>query len=597
MNTDLIMPFAVDVLAKSSAILVFTWLTLLVWRRASAAQRGCLGCIAFALIALLPFTRLIAPHWVIPFSKAIASVEPGSTVQPSVTMVIVRDESVSTAPTRTWIIPDGVTVGVGVWLAGIVLLMAYRGVGAFQLRRCRRASSPVGDDAGGHLAKSIAADLGITRPVEIRTSSACRVPVTWGTWRPVVMLPAGAVGWTPEWLECALRHELAHVKTYDHLKRLLVFLTCAFYWPNPLVWAAARQLQLAQEEASDNLVLQVGISPQDYAAQLVEVIQSIAGRGLLPMTGVAMARSTTLEGRISAILDGTRNRASVDRGLMMRGTGLALALGLALGAVQLRAEAPPVTASAVQVRAEGPAVTASASPSGVKPGMTIPEKLKSMVIDKIDFDHLDMTAVTEFLTHKTKELDPDHQGINFVLLSAEAPAPGTAATVAPATRRQVSITLSDYPLIEVLDLIARQANLNYSVRDSGVYFAPAPSPGSEKSTLSPGAANGTAQSQASAPHGSFHIQFLGYQQTNGAYFFQLRFRDLLGEQPVMKEIGDKIHYKGYTIAAFNPVIRDQIDPVTHVTKKVDESILELTNPDMDPKTIRLTFLKEIELPQ
>ena len=44
MNTDLIVPFAVDVLLKSSAILVFTRLTLQIWgdapRRRNAAAFG-----------------------------------------------------------------------------------------------------------------------------------------------------------------------------------------------------------------------------------------------------------------------------------------------------------------------------------------------------------------------------------------------------------------------------------------------------------------------------------------------------------------------------------------------------------------------------
>jgi len=458
MNTDLIVPFAVDVLLKSSAILVFTRLTLQIWGRASAAQRGCVWCVALAIIALLPFTRLVAPHWALSFSKASAPVEPMPVVEPSESKAIVPDEIGSAPPVRTWAMPDGATLGMGTWLAGIFLLLVYRLAGTFLLDRCRRSSFRLQDDTVRALAAAIGTELSITRPVDIRVSGNCRVPVTWGTWRPVVMLPAEALDWPQEWLEPALRHEMGHVKNYDHLKRLGAFLTCAFYWPNPLVWAAAKQMQLAQEEASDNLVLGGGISPQAYSTQLIELIRSTAGRGVLSVPAVAMARPSTLEGRLSAILDDTRNREGADRRLMLAGTGLAMALGLALGAVQLRAAEP--------------AVIALEPPSAAKPGIPLlQEKLKSIVIDKINFDKADIATVIQFLQQKSKELDPDHQGVNFVLrLSAGTPASGAPE---PNIHQEVTLALEDVPLGKVLDEITRQTNLQYWVEDYAIYLRPA----------------------------------------------------------------------------------------------------------------------------
>jgi len=279
------------------------------------------------------------------------------------------------------------------------------------------------------------------------------------------MLPAAALDWPQEWLESALRHEMGHVRNYDHLKRLAAFLTCAFYWPNPLVWLAAKQLQLAQEEASDNLVLRVGVSAQDYALQLVELIRSNAGRGLLSMPGVAMARPSTLEGRLSAILDDTRNRAGADRRLIMAGTGLAAVLGLALGAVQLRAAEP--------------AAVSPPTPSTAKPGVAlIQHKLDSIIIDKVHFNKADVGEVLQFLTVKSKELDPDKEGINFVL-RVFTPTPENHV------HREVSITLENVPLADLLDYVTQQTNLKWSIQDNAVYFAPAGNPSPEKSPGTP----------------------------------------------------------------------------------------------------------------
>ena len=132
----------------------------------------------------------------------------------------------------------------------------------------------------------------------------------------------------------------------------------------------------------------------------------------------------------------------------------------------------------------------------------ITRKLQSIVIDKVNFEKLDIAAVIQFLQQKSKELDPDHQGINFVLrLSSDTtippdansavppaapatppsaapdgttPAPA-APDAAPANRpihREVSITLENVPLSEVLGYVISQTNLQYSVEDYAVYLRP-----------------------------------------------------------------------------------------------------------------------------
>ena len=111
----------------------------------------------------------------------------------------------------------------------------------------------------------------------------------------------------------------------------------------------------------------------------------------------------------------------------------------------------------------------------------IQQKLNSIIIDKVNFEKLDIAAVIQFLQEKSKELDPEHEGINFVLrLNTEtAPAPGAApgatpdaAPAAHPIRREVSITLTDVPLANVLQYIVNQTNLQFSVEDYAVYLRP-----------------------------------------------------------------------------------------------------------------------------
>jgi general secretion pathway protein D len=118
----------------------------------------------------------------------------------------------------------------------------------------------------------------------------------------------------------------------------------------------------------------------------------------------------------------------------------------------------------------------------------INRKLSSIIIDKVNFEKLDIAAVIQFLQQKSKELDPDHQGINFVLrlTTDTTPTPDATAPPAPAAapgatpdanaihpiHREVSITLTDVPLSEVLGYIIQQTNLQYSVEDYAVYLRP-----------------------------------------------------------------------------------------------------------------------------
>ena len=131
----------------------------------------------------------------------------------------------------------------------------------------------------------------------------------------------------------------------------------------------------------------------------------------------------------------------------------------------------------------------------------ITNKLQSIIIDKINFDKLDVASVVQFLTQKSKELDPSHIGINFVLnlnqdippptapagtttaATAPAGAAATGTTPAPASssgpiHRAVTIQLENVPLSDVLGYILQQTNLQYSVDDYAVLPAPFDRPGS-----------------------------------------------------------------------------------------------------------------------
>lgn len=313
------LPLLVDLLLKSIAVLAVALFVAHLFRRASAANRHVIWLAAFAVLWALPVVSLVVREGAETTNDEVAAVVlrlPATEVSAAAPVTGAGSGTVVARVGNVGGVPDWRTLVAGVWLGGMALLVAARLAGTVRLWALRFRSRTV---CGGRLADAcarVAADCGIRRPVMVRVSRACRVALTWGTWRPVVLLPEDAEGWAEERLECVLRHELAHVKRMDCLARFFVQLACALYWPNPLVWMAARRARLAQEQACDDRVLAAGVGSEAYALELVAAVREL--NAAVRMGGaVAMAEPSTLEHRVLAITDEGRARGALRRSSVM----------------------------------------------------------------------------------------------------------------------------------------------------------------------------------------------------------------------------------------------------------------------------------------
>lgn len=93
----------------------------------------------------------------------------------------------------------------------------------------------------------------MVRPVQIRQFDRIKAPLTYGVFRPVILLPKG-MDWTDEkQLQYVLTHELTHIKRFDTIWKWLLAASLCIHWFNPLVWVmyvlANRDLELACDEA------------------------------------------------------------------------------------------------------------------------------------------------------------------------------------------------------------------------------------------------------------------------------------------------------------------------------------------------------------
>ena len=91
-----------------------------------------------------------------------------------------------------------------------------------------------------------------SRDPHICVSNSRRAPLTFGVFRPTVLLPEDLPVGDAQF-QLVLAHELAHIRRKDCLRKLLLTVCLCLYWWNPLVWLmvwlANRDMELACDEA------------------------------------------------------------------------------------------------------------------------------------------------------------------------------------------------------------------------------------------------------------------------------------------------------------------------------------------------------------
>lgn len=272
-------------------------------RRASADARVLVWRAAAVVLLLALIGRALPMRWdgwsVPPFAAAPLIVLGRIQVTDLAMRASGSVEYVSTAP--QWVQVAFVAYALGAIVALLPTILAslrVRGI----MRRARRLDRDTSwllalDDARGA--------LGIGRVVRLAESSEIGVPLTWGCWSPVVLVPTAAGAWTRERRHMALRHELAHVRAADWTFGIVARVVCALYWFHPGAWWVARSLRRESERAADDRVIASGIARSDYA----ELLISVSTAGDVRPIGAALALSErgSLRPRLTAILDTRRS--------------------------------------------------------------------------------------------------------------------------------------------------------------------------------------------------------------------------------------------------------------------------------------------------
>ena len=144
--------------------------------------------------------------------------------------------------------------------------------------------------------------LRLAQEVRLLRSDSVTVPVIWGLFKPVLLLPASSIDWPIERVRVVLLHELAHVKRLDGVTLLVTKAAVAIFWFHPLMWTLERAARAECERACDDLVLDSGTKPSDYAEHLLSIAKALPQVDPFRSVTLAMSRRSQLEGRLLSIL-------------------------------------------------------------------------------------------------------------------------------------------------------------------------------------------------------------------------------------------------------------------------------------------------------
>jgi beta-lactamase regulating signal transducer with metallopeptidase domain len=174
------------------------------------------------------------------------------------------------------------------WITGIIFSLTRVIVGKIGIMKIRTDACFIENRSIIETSDLFTKRLGIQRNIQVLTSFSCKVPFTYGTFKPVILLPSGATAWPGERLRSVLIHELAHVKRIDSFTLFFARIVCSLCWFIPVVWITYRHLHIEQEKSCDEYAVFEGIEAARYVRHILNVVRFARQRVLL--TGIFFLR-------------------------------------------------------------------------------------------------------------------------------------------------------------------------------------------------------------------------------------------------------------------------------------------------------------------
>ena len=146
----------------------------------------------------------------------------------------------------------------GIWLAGMLVMMILVVRSALRLRSLEKSALPLQNREIRKLYHRCLDEMGLVRDIPVYSTAFLKSPIIVGLLKPRIYLPIHLISDNDESdMRYMLLHELQHYKHKDALAGYLMNLAVVVYWFNPLVWYALREMRNDREVACDTSVLKM----------------------------------------------------------------------------------------------------------------------------------------------------------------------------------------------------------------------------------------------------------------------------------------------------------------------------------------------------
>ena len=188
-----------------------------------------------------------------------------------------------------------------VWCAGVLILVSVITAGHIRGMKKYKMALPIHllPEGFGAVFPWLAAHP-IRRNVQVKYLDQIDTPLTYGIFKPVILLPKHMDWNDRQRVGFVLAHEMAHIRRFDGISKGLLAAALCIHWFNPMVWVmyvfANRDLELACDEA---VLQKYGSSVKaEYALALVGMEEKRLG--FVPMTSCFCKNA--LKERITSIM-------------------------------------------------------------------------------------------------------------------------------------------------------------------------------------------------------------------------------------------------------------------------------------------------------
>ena len=183
-----------------------------------------------------------------------------------------------------------------IWAAEMMVLALFFAVSYLRCLMEFRAALPV---QNGDVEQWLKAHP-LKRPVSVKQSDRISAPLTYGIFRPVILMPKRMDWENTKQLEYMLSHEYVHICHYDAAVKLIAALTLCIHWFNPLVWVMYFLFNRDIELVCDESVIRQFGEESRSAYSLMLINMEAAKSGLLPFC--SSFSKNAAEERITAIM-------------------------------------------------------------------------------------------------------------------------------------------------------------------------------------------------------------------------------------------------------------------------------------------------------